>query len=108
MQRALCAVERLSEGKGVPAAALHLFDAYWAHDRDPIADETIGEAARAAGLDPAAVIAGIDEQATKDLLRTTTEEAIAKGAFGAPTFIVGDALFWGHDRLHLLEEEVKS
>ena len=108
VQRALTAIERLTQGSGVPAAALYLFNAYWVDDRDPIADETIGDAARAAGLEPAQVIAAIDDPATKDALRVTTEEAIHKGAFGAPTFVIGDTLIWGHDRLHLVEAELKG
>ena len=36
---------------------------------------------------------------SKALLRAQTERAVALGIFGAPTFIVGDELFWGNDRL---------
>jgi 2-hydroxychromene-2-carboxylate isomerase len=36
---------------------------------------------------------------TKESLRRQTEEAVARGIFGAPTFVVGDELFWGNDRL---------
>ena len=41
---------------------------------------------------------------TKDALRATTDEAVRRGAFGAPTIFVGDEMFWGNDRLHLVEE----
>ena len=40
----------------------------------------------------------------KKALFQTTEEAVKRGAFGAPTFFVGDEMFFGHDRLYLLEE----
>jgi 2-hydroxychromene-2-carboxylate isomerase len=40
--------------------------------------------------------------AVKDALRETTEEAIARGVFGVPTFIVDDKLFWGQDALPML------
>ena len=43
------------------------------------------------------------EPAIKDRLRELTDEAIRRGAFGAPTFFVGDTMFWGNDRLALLE-----
>jgi 2-hydroxychromene-2-carboxylate isomerase len=39
------------------------------------------------------------EQSIKDALRSTTDEALALGVFGVPTFVVGDKLFWGDDRL---------
>jgi 2-hydroxychromene-2-carboxylate isomerase len=32
-----------------------------------------------------------------------TDEAVARGAFGAPTFFVGDAMFWANDRMHFIE-----
>ena len=101
-QRSLVAAERTAPEQ-LPAFALALFRAYWVDNRDITTDEVIGDAARAAGLDAAAIIAAIDDPATKDLLRATTEEAVRRGAFGAPSFFVGDMLFWGNDRLHLLE-----
>lgn len=51
------------------------------------------------GLDPETCFNAAKDDATKTTLRTTTEEAQAAGIFGAPSFTVGDALFWGNDRL---------
>ncbi len=45
---------------------------------------------------------------TKAMLRANTEEAVARGAFGAPTFYVGDEMFFGHDRLDYAEEALKA
>lgn len=44
------------------------------------------------------------EQGVKDRLKATTEEAVARGVFGAPTFFVGAAMFWGQDRLEFVDE----
>lgn len=101
-QRALAAAERLT-GAALPAFALALFRGYWCDDQDITTDPVISAAARAAGLDADAIIAAIDAPETKDLLRATTEEAVRRGAFGAPAMFVGDALFWGNDRIPLLE-----
>ena len=49
--------------------------------------------------DPAATLAEATRADNKALLRATTEVAKQRGIFGAPTFIVGDELFWGDDRL---------
>jgi 2-hydroxychromene-2-carboxylate isomerase len=105
-QRALCAVERLSPD-ALPTVAKALFHAYWADDQDPTADDTIAAAARGADIDPAPILAAIDAQETKDLLRATTDEAVKRGAFGAPSMFVGETLFWGNDRLPLMEEFLK-
>jgi 2-hydroxychromene-2-carboxylate isomerase len=52
-----------------------------------------------AGIDPAS----IEGDTIKDRLRANTDEAVARGAFGAPTFFVGDDMFWGNDRLEWVE-----
>jgi 2-hydroxychromene-2-carboxylate isomerase len=39
----------------------------------------------------------------KDKLKATTEQAVSRGVFGAPTFFVGDQMFFGQDRLHFVE-----
>ena len=102
-QRALTAAERLAGSAAVPAFALALFRAYWTEDQDITTDPVITAAARSANLDAAAILTAIDAQETKDLLRATTDEAVRRGAFGAPALFVGDTLFWGNDRLPLLE-----
>ena len=103
-QRALTAAERLAGPDAVAALALALFHAYWVDDQDVGTDPVIAASATAAGLDPAAIVTAIDLPETKDQLRATTDEAVRRGAFGAPAMFVGDALFWGNDRLPLLEQ----
>ena len=51
------------------------------------------------GLDAAALIAQSNAPDNKQRLKAQTEEAVARGIFGAPSFLVGDELFWGNDRL---------
>lgn len=53
----------------------------------------------AAGFDAARFMAQIGDQAVKDKLKENTTQAVARGVFGAPSFFVGDALFWGQDRI---------
>ena len=105
-QRALAAVELTADAGAVPAFALALFRAYWGEDQDVTAEPVIAAAARAAGLDADAVLAAIDAPETKDQLRATTDEAIRRGAFGAPALFIGDTQFWGNDRLPLLEDHL--
>ncbi len=102
-QRALTAAERLASVTAIPAFALALFKSYWCDDLDITTDPVIAAAARSANLDADAIVAAIDAPETKDQLRATTEEAVKRGAFGAPAMFVGDALFWGNDRIPLLE-----
>ena len=52
-----------------------------------------------AGLDSAALLAKADDPEIKAELAANTEKAAARGAFGVPTFFVGDEMFWGKERL---------
>lgn len=107
-QRALTAAARLNGDEAVGPFALVLFRAYWAEDKDVSSAEEIRAAAAAVGLDADAVIAAIDVQEIKDALRATTDEAVRRGAFGAPAMFVGDAMFWGNDRLDQVEDELRK
>ncbi|MBV8063498.1 MAG: 2-hydroxychromene-2-carboxylate isomerase [Nevskia sp.] len=90
------------------AFAKALMKAYWADGLDIGQPEAVGRVAAAAGLDGAAVLALTQEQPVKDQLRANTEEAVKRGAFGAPTFFVSEEMFWGNDRLVLLEEFLRG
>ena len=65
---------------------------------------TVGTVLQAAGFDAAAMLALASEQAVKDHLKAATQEAVERGIFGAPTFFVGDSMFWGQDRLDFVRE----
>ena len=92
-----------AEGKGAEfaTAAMH---AYWADGSDISQPEVVSAVAASVGLDGAALLLQAQAQPVKDQLRANTEEAVRRGAFGAPSFFVGEQMFWGNDRLVLLEE----
>lgn len=76
-----------------------LYSANFAADRD-IGDAAVVAEVLAALAQPAAPwIARAQSEAGKQALRAATDAAIARGIFGAPTFAVGETLFWGNDRL---------
>lgn len=55
------------------------------------------------GLDGDKIVAMGKDDALKAKLAANTEDAIARGVFGAPTYFVGDEMFFGHDRLDYVE-----
>ncbi len=55
-----------------------------------------------AGADPAAFWEGAQAPESKARLKDQSDEAVRRGAFGAPTFFVGDRMWWGHDRMDQL------
>ena len=76
------------------------FRAAWAEQRDISQKDVIARLlAEAIGANEAAALEAMTAQAIKDRVRGATAEAEAHGVFGTPTFVVGDEMFWGHDRL---------
>ena len=88
--------------------ALHdaLFRAAWQQGRDVSDKATVVAIAREAGF--AGVADHIDDAEIKNALRASTDRAVARGAFGVPTFFVGDEMFWGHDRMHFAAEAARG
>ncbi len=84
------------------------FRAAFAEGKDIAEPAVLAELARAAQLDPEKALAQAETQEIKDALRRNTEEAIARGAFGAPTFFVGDEMFFGNDRLMFVERKLSA
>lgn len=84
-------------------ASLALLTAYWGEGLDISNPEIVTAALNKAGLDGAALVAKTQDQAVKDELKTNTEDALQRGVFGAPTMFIGNAMFWGNDRLDMVE-----
>ena len=84
------------------------FDAYFAWGENIDEPGVIRTIADECGLDGASLISGIAEQPVKNQLRSNTEEAIARGAYGSPTILIGDALYFGNDQLPLVRAALLS
>jgi 2-hydroxychromene-2-carboxylate isomerase len=102
-----CGIAAAGQGKAAEFAKA-VMKAYWAEGQDISQPGVLVAVAAAVGLDGAALLAQTQEPAVKDALRANTEEAVRRGAFGAPTFFVGEQMFWGNDRLVLLEEFLRG
>lgn len=76
--------------------------ACFAEDRDVAQDEVIRDCLGAAGFDPSLADSGLMVGA--DTYAANTEEAVMRGVFGSPFYIVGDEKFWGQDRLDYLDD----
>ena len=83
----------LAAGDGIAAISHALFRAYWVENRD-LSDPSV--------LREFGDLAAIETPAIKELLRKNTDEAIAAGVCGVPSFKVREHLFWGQDRLDLV------
>ncbi|HEX7936660.1 MAG TPA: 2-hydroxychromene-2-carboxylate isomerase [Paraburkholderia sp.] len=87
------------EREWIAAYCREIMQQNFVHDRDIGSLEVVSEALAKLGLPAQQIVADAQADANKLRLRQQTETAAAKGIFGAPTFIVGDEMFWGNDRL---------
>jgi 2-hydroxychromene-2-carboxylate isomerase len=85
-----------------------VFAAYWGADRDISRDEVLDSIIREVGLDAPEFFEKIQQPSYKDQIRANTDECIRRGGFGSPTMFVGDAMFFGNDRLVLVEHELRK
>lgn len=85
-----------------------MFQAMWVDEKNLGEAEVAGEVLTNAGLDAAAIFAKTQDPAIKDALKAITVGAVERGAFGAPTFFVGDQMFFGQDRLPFVEAAAKG
>ncbi|MDB3902220.1 2-hydroxychromene-2-carboxylate isomerase [bacterium] len=92
----------------LPLFAQKVFDAYWGRGLDISDESIIVEIAEEAGLSPQAFKQYIYSQEAKDLLMSNSAQLIEKKGFGSPTFFYRDLMFFGNDRLHLLEEVIRK
>ena len=106
--RLLVAARRLHGDDAVPRLAAPLFAAAWGEDRDLADAAVLRVCVTAAGLDAQALAAAAEAPETKAELKANTDEAVARGVFGAPAFFVGDALYWGNDRLEFVEAALRA
>lgn len=89
-----------------PAVVDTLFDAMWKGRKNMGDPAVLAEVLAKAGFDAPALIALAETPAARDGLKANTEAAVARGVFGAPTFFVGDEMYFGQDRLDWVEEAV--
>lgn len=80
-----------------------VFASMWEREKKMDDPGIIAAELTAAGLDAAALMAASQEPKHKGRLLANTQEASARGAFGSPTFFVGDEIFFGKDRLRDVE-----
>lgn len=82
-----------------PAFTRAVFSANYAEQRDISEEATLRAILDTLGVDADAAMAAAEAPDAKAALKSQTAEAEARGLFGAPSFTVGDELFWGNDRL---------
>jgi 2-hydroxychromene-2-carboxylate isomerase len=85
-----------------------IFKAIWVDSQNLNDPMTVGKTLQQAGFNVDELLALTNNQTTKDALKTATQVAVERGIFGAPTFFVGNEMFWGQDRLDFVVEALQA
>lgn len=85
---------------------LALYRAIWSEGKTLATADDILAVIAAAGIDPAPIAARINATEVVAQLDANTDEAAERGVFGSPTLFVGEAMFFGNDRLDFVREEL--
>ena len=95
----------VAEKKGV-FEAVHqpLLDAMWVQEQDLGDDSVVADIAAKTSIS----LEDIKDPAIKEELKANTSEAVERGVFGAPTFFIGDEMFFGNDRFDFIKEAIKN
>lgn len=84
-----------------------IFTAIWVDKKNLNDPDVVSEVLTNAGFDPSEVLALSDKSEVKEQLKHTTEEAVSRGVFGAPTCFVANEMFFGQDRLDWVEKALR-
>lgn len=85
-----------------------VFRAIWVDGKNMNEAATVAGVLQQAGFDPERLLALTQDPAVKDELKAVTQDAVARGVFGAPTFFVQNQMFWGQDRLDFVKEALQQ
>lgn len=85
-----------------------VYRAIWVDGKNMNDAAVVAGVLQEAGFEPAALMAMASDPEVKERLKTVTQEAVARGVFGAPTFFVGDCMYWGQDRLDFVKQALEA
>jgi 2-hydroxychromene-2-carboxylate isomerase len=77
--------------------------AVWAEERDIAQADVRRQIADENGYDGAALVAAEQSARVQELYRAYSDEALALGVFGAPSYVLDDVIYWGQDRLGFVD-----
>jgi 2-hydroxychromene-2-carboxylate isomerase len=85
-----------------------VYRAIWVEQKDMNDPAVVAGVLQQAGFDPAAVLTMASDPEVKERLKNVTQDAVARGVFGAPTFFVDGQMYWGQDRLDFVKEALEA
>jgi len=96
------------QGLNVDELAHALLTAHWTNDADLADPGTLATIARDAGYEPDPLLEAATDPQVRDIYAANTEDAVARSVFGSPTYFVDGDMFYGQDRLEMVERALSQ
>ena len=80
--------------------------AVWQEEKNPADPATLAGLIKDVGLDPDAVLKLGEDPRWAERRLADTQAALDRNVFGAPSYVIGDDIFWGQDRLEFVERRL--
>lgn len=96
------------QGQDADGLAHRMLTGHWGEEADLADPATLTRLAGEVGLDGAALLEAAETQAVRDAYDANTEEAIGRGVLGSPTYVVDGDIFYGQDRLELVQRALEK
>ena len=101
-------ITAINKGLDVTNLVNAIMTALWAEDRNIGDKATLIDIAEAHGHDGQGLLEAGQEDAIEAQWLQNSRDALETGVFGAPTYALGDRLFWGQDRLEFLDQALAA
>ncbi len=107
LMRMACALQDKNSQDFLPFVK-SVFEAIWINSLNMSDSSIVTEFLRLKGFDADDLMTLASEVRVKELLKNLTNEAVERGVFGAPTFFVGEQMFWGQDRIAFVRRAIQA
>ncbi len=96
------------QGTNIDHLAHAFLEAHWRNDADLADPATLADLAVSIGIDPEPLLLGATSQDVRTIYEKNTKEAIERSVFGSPTYFVDGDMFYGQDRLEMIEQALEK
>lgn len=107
LMRGATALQMRDESRFVPYVDA-MYRAIWVEAQGMNDPAVVAAVLQSSGFDPSQLLEMANDPEVKERLKVVTQDAVARGVFGAPTFFVGGQMFWGQDRLDFVKQALEA
>ncbi|MBT3331700.1 MAG: 2-hydroxychromene-2-carboxylate isomerase [Rhodospirillaceae bacterium] len=98
----------VQQGQNMDQLSHAMLQSHWLEDTDLADRDTLARLAKSVGLDPVPLLDAAMSDEIQAIYQANTDEAVARSVFGSPTYFVDGDMFYGQDRLEMVERALRQ